>query len=210
MANKFISLEKDARKLRIPISQVPRSELVKLTGEDEPRSIVARVSPVKLLEENFLYESGLKKFLIPVNVEDPYNLGAIIRSAYAFGIDAVILANRKSAQISPTVIQASAGAIYSIPIVRINNIVNTLEKLKQKNYWVYAATLKQEAQDLNSIQFDQYSVILLGNEAKGLSDNLLKHSDFLVRIPMKFESLNVSVAAGIILNRVFTLKKSDG
>jgi 23S rRNA (guanosine2251-2'-O)-methyltransferase len=205
-ANKFISLEKSAKQLRIPVLQVPRSELVKISGEEEPRSIIARVSPVKLLDEEFLFDEkkAIKKLLVPINVEDPYNLGAIIRSAYAFGIDALLLSNRKSAQISSTVIEASSGAVYSLPIVRINNVVSILEKLKKKRFWVYAASLDERSEDLNKIEFDEYSVILLGNEAKGLSENLLKHSDFHIRIPIKFESLNVSVAAGIILNRLFS------
>ena len=126
------------------------------------------------------------------------------RDAYAFDIDAVCYTSRKSAQLNNTVITSSAGAALKTNLVRISNVTNFIERLKDNKFWIYGSVVDpQDSEDLNNIQFDDRSAVLVGNEGKGLSDKVVKHCDFRVHIPVKFNSLNVSVATAIICNRIF-------
>ena len=197
-------IELKAREQKIPVFKVDNIELDKLSNGEDHRGAIALISPIKIEDESYLLEDHVNKILIAANIEDPHNLGAIIRSAYGFGIDAVVISNRNSAPINSTVISSSAGACLKQKIVRIGNITTCIERLKKNAFWVYGTNVKSDnSEDLNKIKFDNRSVILMGNEGKGLGEKLLKHCDFIVHIPMKFESLNVSVATGIILNRVY-------
>lgn len=133
-------------------------------------------------------------------VEDPHNLGAIIRTAHAAGASAVIAPERRSAPLSETVQRAAAGALEYLPVVRITNISQTLELLKRKGFWIYG--LDERGQELyDRVDYAVPSVIVLGGEGKGLHQGVQKHCDVLIRIPMagQVSSLNVSVAAGVVL-----------
>lgn len=202
-------IEEKARSKRIPVLKLGRRELDRIAGSDEHRSVIAEITPIKLHEEEFLFGKSIKKILIPVNIEDPHNLGALIRSAYAFDVDALVITKHKSSPVTETVISSSAGSALKLPIVRITNVVNILEKLKKNGFWIYGTVVsseKNQSTNLYETEFDEKSVILVGNEGKGLTDNILKHCDFKLYIPIKFESLNVSVATGIILSRAFAQK----
>lgn len=184
--------------------KVEKQKLYELSGTQDHRSIVAELSPIEFIDEKDFLKHDFKKVLIAVNVEDPHNLGAIIRSAYAFGIDAVCYTARNSAQLNNTVITSSAGAALKSNLVRISNVTNFINMLKDNKYWIYASVVEPEGSDsLNNVQFDDMSAILVGNEGKGLSDKVVKHCDFKIHIPVKFNSLNVSVATAIICNKVF-------
>ena len=201
---KQIELEKAARQQKIPVMQVDRKELDRISGGAVHKSIIAQISPIKFLDEDFLIDNEkVNKILIAVNIEDPHNLGAISRSVRAFGIDALVITSRNSSPINETVISSSAGAILKTNIVRAGNITNLIKKLKDSGFWVYGSHLdKDKSTEINKIDFDDKSVLLVGNEGKGLSDKLVKHCDFIVHIPVKFESLNVSVATGILLSHL--------
>jgi 23S rRNA (guanosine2251-2'-O)-methyltransferase len=133
-------------------------------------------------------------------VEDPHNLGAIIRTAHAAGASAVLIPERRATGLTETVAKASAGAIEHVPIVRIGNVSQTLEELKRRGFWIYG--LDERAKDLYSeTNFAKPTVLVLGGEGQGLHQLVQKHCDALLRIPMAgaISSLNVSVAAGIVL-----------
>ena len=133
-------------------------------------------------------------------VEDPHNLGAIVRTAHAAGADAVVIAERRAAGVTETVARAAAGATEYVPIIRASNISRALEKLKQRGFWVYG--LDERGDHLyHEIDFATPSVFVLGGEGHGLHQNVRTHCDFVVRIPMAgpIASLNVSVAAGVVL-----------
>lgn len=197
-------IEIKARAQKIAVYKVDNIELDKISNKQDHRGAIALISPIEIEEEGYLLRDDVKKILIAANIEDPHNLGAMIRSSYGFGIDAFVISNRNSAPITSTVISSSAGACLKQKIVRIGNITTCIEKLKKNGFWIYGTNVKSEnSEDLNKIKFDEKSVILMGNEGSGLGEKLLKHCDFQVHIPMKFESLNVSVATGIILNRVY-------
>lgn len=133
-------------------------------------------------------------------VEDPHNLGAIVRTAHAAGADAVLLPERRAAPLTETVERAAAGALAYLPLARIGNISQTLETLKKKNFWIYGID-ERGPEIYSDVRYAEPAVIVLGGEGKGLHENVRKHCDLLVRIPMAgaIASLNVSVAAGIVL-----------
>jgi len=134
------------------------------------------------------------------SIEDPHNLGAIVRTAHAAGAAAIVVPERRSAPLTETVDRAAAGALEYLPIARVTNISRALEQLKQAGFWVYG--LDERGTDLyDKVEYTWPTVLVLGGEGHGLHENVKKHCDFLVRIPMAGEvsSLNVSVAAGVVL-----------
>jgi len=200
---KLKEIETLARDKKIPFFRVDNREMSRL--DPEHRGAIAQITPVKLHEEEEIlqFPDKYKKILFAVNIEDPHNLGAILRTALAFGIDAVAISSRNGVSVNSTVISTSAGAAFKNTLVRVANTTNFIEKAKKAGYWIYGSNVKQDkTSNIHEIIFDDKSVILVGNEGKGLSDKILKHCDFTVHIPVKFESLNVSVATGIILSQL--------
>lgn len=130
-------------------------------------------------------------------ITDPHNLGAIIRSAYSFGAEGLIIPKRRSASVDEVVHKASAGAASYLPISRVSNLGFALDELKKRGYWVYGADA-HDATELGAVAFAPASVIVIGSEDEGISVQLKKRCDVLFRIETtQFESLNASVAAGI-------------
>lgn len=131
-------------------------------------------------------------------LQDPHNVGAIIRSAAAFGASAILLPEHDQVQITSTVMKTSAGAVFSIPIVRITNVNTTLRTLKDKGYWTYALTGDGDTK-LESTRFDTPVVIVVGNEGEGIKPKTLEVCDFRLSINMtgSVESLNASNAAAV-------------
>lgn len=144
--------------------------------------------------------SDARLVVILDGVEDPHNLGAIIRTAHAAGADAVIVPERRAAPLTETVARSSAGAIEYLPLVRVTNISQTLEKLKQQGFWIYGLD-ERGTEAYDRVEYATPTAIVLGGEGKGLHQGVQKHCDVLVRIPMAgaVSSLNVSVAAGVVL-----------
>jgi 23S rRNA (guanosine2251-2'-O)-methyltransferase len=144
--------------------------------------------------------NGAQLLVLLDGVEDPHNLGAIIRTAHAAGAAAVLAPERRAAGITETVAKAAAGALEHLPVVRIGNVSQTLEELKSRGFWIYG--LDERASALYSeTDYATPTVFVLGGEGQGLHQLVKKHCDVLVRIPMSgaISSLNVSVAAGIAL-----------
>lgn len=133
-------------------------------------------------------------------VEDPHNLGAIVRTAHAAGAAAVLIPERRAVGLTETVAKAAAGALAYLPVVHVGNINRTLEELKQRGYWIYGLD-ERGPQPYDQVEFTSPTAIVLGGEGHGLHANVARHCDFLVRIPMAgaIGSLNVSVAAGVVL-----------
>jgi 23S rRNA (guanosine2251-2'-O)-methyltransferase len=133
-------------------------------------------------------------------VEDPHNLGAIIRTAHAAGAGAIIIPERRAAGVTDVVAKAAAGALEHLPVVRVTNINRTLEDLKRRGMWIYGLD-ERGTENYDQVDYAANSVLVLGAEGGGLHEQVRKHCDLLVRIPMagKISSLNVSVAAGIFL-----------
>jgi 23S rRNA (guanosine2251-2'-O)-methyltransferase len=133
-------------------------------------------------------------------VEDPHNLGAILRSAGAVGAGAVIIPERRAVGVTSTVAKAAAGALEHVPVIRVVNLSQALVKLKDEGYWVYGLDERGDREYTNA-DYAAKSVIVLGAEGRGLHEKIREKCDFLLRIPMEgaVPSLNVSVAAGVVL-----------
>jgi 23S rRNA (guanosine2251-2'-O)-methyltransferase len=133
-------------------------------------------------------------------VEDPHNLGAIVRTAHAAGANGVVVGERRSAPLTETVDRAAAGALAYLPVARVTNVSQALERLKQRGFWIYGLD-ERGAEVYDKIDYARPTALVLGGEGKGLHQGVQKHCDSLIRIPMAGEvsSLNVSVAAGVVL-----------
>lgn len=133
-------------------------------------------------------------------VEDPHNLGAIVRTAHAAGAGAIIVPERRAAPLTETVDRASAGALEHMKIARVTNLSQSLERLKQHHFWVYGFD-ERGSEVYDQVEYNTPTAIVLGGEGRGVGQNVQKHCDALVRIPMSgaVASLNVSVAAGVVL-----------
>ncbi len=198
-----------ARSANTPVRFEDRAALDRLAGVKSHQGILALGSQKKYAEIN---EVAPQSSLIVVldGVEDPHNLGAIIRTAHAAGAGAVVVAERRAAGLTETVAKAAAGALEHLPVVRATNINQTLRSLKDMGYLIYGLDERGDT-TYDAVPFSGHSVIVMGGEGKGLHDLVKRNCDMLVKIPMagKIASLNVSVAAGIALfawNRSRTAK----
>jgi 23S rRNA (guanosine2251-2'-O)-methyltransferase len=136
-------------------------------------------------------------------IEDPQNLGSLIRSAHCFGANGVIVPRDRAATVTPAVIKASAGAAGHIPVARVVNLTQAIDFLKEKGFWVYGTDADADTR-LESVRFEGNIGLVMGSEGKGLRPLVRKHCDILLSIPLfgKVDSLNVSVAAGIVLHEI--------
>lgn len=153
--------------------------------------------------------SGEKPFVIICDeLEDPHNLGAVIRTAEVCGAHGVIIPKRRSASLNATVAKAAAGALEHIPVARVTNISNTIDELKQKGIWVFGADMN--GQSCYNVDFDTPCALVIGNEGKGLGQLVAKKCDMTVSLPMygKINSLNASVAAGVLMYEVVRKRKN--
>lgn len=148
--------------------------------------------------DDFLAKDAL--LVVLDGVEDPHNLGAVIRTAHAAGASAVVIPERRSAGLNETVAKAAAGALAFFPVIRVQNINRMLDTLKQNGYWIYGLDEKGTRRHTEA-EFSSKSAIVLGGEGHGLHAQVRDKCDYLLRIPMagQIASLNVSVAAGVVL-----------
>lgn len=193
-----------AREKQIPIKEVDRTKLDYVSGSSTHQGIVAfaAVKEYSTVEEILEYaeERGEPPFLVVLDeVEDPHNLGAIIRTAECAGVHGVIVPKRRSAGLSYTVGKASAGAVEYMRVARVTNIAALLDDLKSRGVWVYGADM--DGTDYRQCDFSGACAIVIGNEGKGISRLVREKCDVIVSLPMKgkINSLNASVAAGIIM-----------
>ncbi len=187
------------RQRRIPVRFEDKESLDRLVKGTPHQGVVAfgaahNFAPL----EQFLDADGL--LVILDGVEDPHNLGAIIRTAHAAGALAVVLPERRTAPLSETVAKAAAGALSVLPVVRVGNLNRALEQLKEHGYWTYG--LDERGDRLyTEAGFAPRSALVVGGEGPGMHELVRKKCDFLLRIPMagQIASLNVSVATGVVL-----------
>ncbi|MDY3005758.1 23S rRNA (guanosine(2251)-2'-O)-methyltransferase RlmB [Anaerococcus sp. AGMB00486] len=160
---------------------------------------------VEIEVEDFKYKDldelkDKKRLMILDQIEDPHNLGAIIRSAEAFGFDGIIIGERRSAKVNSTVYKTSAGAINNIDIAQVININRAIKELKEENFWIYGLAGEAES-DITQTDLTGKIGLVVGNEGKGLSRLVRENCDGLIKIPMlgKINSLNASVASAIAI-----------
>lgn len=142
------------------------------------------------------------------HLEDPHNLGAIVRTCEAAGVDAIIIPKDRQVQVNSTVMKTSAGALTNMKVISVANIVNAIDKLKKMGFWVVGTAL-EDSIDYRNIDYQGKTVLVIGNEGKGISSIVRKSCDFVAKIPMygKINSLNASVASGIMIYEVVRNRK---
>ena len=196
-----------ARELGIVIKEVDRRKLDAMCGGANHQGIAARASAIEYAQVDDILEkagqAGEKPFIIILDgIEDPHNLGAIIRSADASGAHGVIIPKRRGASLTDAVGKASAGAVEYVPVARVSNLARTIDELKSKGLWIYGADMDGSRWD--SVDYSGPVALVIGNEGKGISRLVREKCDFIVSLPMKgkINSLNASVAAGILMYEV--------
>ncbi len=188
-----------ARERAVALRFEPREALDRASNGATHQGVVAFGSAHRYAEVDQVIP-GAQLLVVLDGVEDPHNLGAIIRSAHAAGANAIIVPDRRAAGLTETVGKAAAGALEHLPVVRVGNINQTLADLKKRDFWIYG--LDERGDQLYSeVEYAHPTAFVLGGEGHGLHDLVKKHCDILVRIPMAgaIASLNVSVAAGVVL-----------
>ncbi|WP_369809285.1 23S rRNA (guanosine(2251)-2'-O)-methyltransferase RlmB [uncultured Clostridium sp.] len=172
------------------------------------QGIVAKVTPFKYCEVSDILEVAERKnekpFIVILDeIEDPHNLGSIIRTAELCGVHGIIIPKRRNVGVTSTVYKCSAGAIEHMKIAKVTNINATIDILKQKGIWIYGADIEGKDFSYNT-DFSGACALIIGSEGKGISSLTLKKCDLLVKIPMigKINSLNASVAGGIMMYEV--------
>lgn len=188
----------------VRIEYKPKQELTTLIGDEHHQGILAEIKSHNIQGEknlkHFITSKQRQRILVLDGITDTRNLGACLRSAAAFGVDAVIIPNAGSAAITHHSYKTSAGTLSTLPIFIVANLVRTLKFLQQEQFWVVGLDGHTQTA-LTDYTFDSPSVIVMGSEDKGMKELTRKTCDTLLKIPMNdaVESLNIAVAAGITL-----------
>ena len=192
----------------VVIKEADRRKLDTMCDGLNHQGIVARVTPFKYCEVNDILEDAKRKeqqpFIVILDeIEDPHNLGSIIRTAELCGVHGIIIPKRRNVGVTSTVYKCSAGAIEHMKIAKVTNINATIDMLKEQGIWIYGADIDGKDYSYNT-DFSGPCALIIGSEGKGISNLTLKKCDLLVKIPMigKINSLNASVAGGIMMYEV--------
>ncbi len=205
------------RQTGVRVRQEAREQLTLLAKTPAHQGVVAMVRPQEFLSIEDLFTtpstagttSPARLLLALDGVEDPQNLGALLRVADGAGVDGVVLTERRSAPLSPAAVKASAGAAEHLRIARVVNLVRALEELKQQNLWIVGLDERGQS-DYDQFDFTGDCVIVLGREGAGLHDLVRRTCDHLLRIPMAggVSSLNVSAAGAVVLYEAFRQRRA--
>lgn len=199
----------DEAKLRgIIVTQVPRTKLDQIADTKNHQGVVAFVAAYEYVQyEDLLTRAGKDgkvPFLLMLDgIEDPHNLGSILRTADATGVDGVIIPKRRATGLTQVVAKSSAGAIEHVPVARVTNLATTIDDLKEKGYWVFGTDATAKL-DYRRADYKIPTVLVIGSEGKGISRLIRDKCDFLIHLPMvgKVTSLNASVAASLMMYEV--------
>lgn len=193
-----------AKEKGIPVQFVERSKIEAVARGIRHQGVLAQVAPVEYVELEDILQIAKDKneppFIVLLDeLEDPHNLGAILRTADAAGVHGVLIPKRRSCPLSATVAKTSAGAVEYVPVARIGNIVQTIKALKQEGLWVAAADM--DGKDYHDTDLTGPLLLIVGSEGQGVGRLVKEQCDFVVSLPMvgKINSLNASVAASILM-----------
>jgi 23S rRNA (guanosine2251-2'-O)-methyltransferase len=194
-----------ARSKSVPVRFEERSQIDRLAGTREHQGIAALAAAKPALElEDLLAAKTPQGLLVLLDgIEDPHNLGAIVRTALAAGAHGVVIPERRAVGLTDTVERASAGALAHLPVARVKNLVRAMEEMKEAGYWLIGLDERADKK-YTEADFSGQVGIVLGSEGEGLHELTRKRCDFLVAIPTSgpVRALNVSVAAGVVLFEV--------
>ncbi|OGV23539.1 MAG: 23S rRNA (guanosine(2251)-2'-O)-methyltransferase RlmB [Ignavibacteria bacterium RIFOXYA2_FULL_37_17] len=194
-----------AKKRGVKITQLSTQKFDSLSEGQNAQGVVALKGVQKYFElDEIISESKKSKFpllLILDSIQDPHNLGAILRTAECAGVDGIIVTTNQSAPITDTAEKISAGAVSHLKICKVNNLVHAIEKLKKEGFWIAGSHLTADSKNYTDLDYKMPLALIVGNEEKGIRKLVAENCDFIVKIPMKgkIDSLNVSVSTGILL-----------
>jgi 23S rRNA (guanosine2251-2'-O)-methyltransferase len=199
-----------ARERGVPVRKEERVVLDRLARGEVHQGIVAISGEVEYADFEVLFKKDKPLIVVLDEVEDPHNLGAVIRTAEACGVSGIVVPERHSAPLSATVVKASAGASAHIPVVRVKNLANVIDEMKERGVWVVGVDTAG-TQEWTNFDYRGPIALVLGGEHRGLRRLVRQHCDALVRLPMlgKIASLNISVAAGVVLYEVVRQRRQQ-
>jgi 23S rRNA (guanosine2251-2'-O)-methyltransferase len=206
-------LIEDCRRLSVPVRFLQRTELDRMAGNAAHQGVVAVTSAKQYsdLADVIAAKRGDYSLIVVLDgVEDPHNLGAILRTSDAAGANGIVIPERRAAAVTGTVTKASAGASEHLPIAKVTNISRSIEELKENNIWTVGLD-ERATQTYDALDYKMDCALVLGGEGKGLHDLVKRKCDFLVSIPMlgNVPSLNVSVAAAVVLYEIVRQRRAS-
>ena len=203
--NKIIAMSKERK---IVITEVSKSKINQMAQTENNQGVIAIVPPFDYCEVEDILEEAKRRnekpfILILDGIEDPHNLGSIIRTAETAGVHGIIIPKRRAACVNSTVNKVSAGAVEHMKIARVNNINDTIKFLKDNDIWIYGTDMQTDKYYYNE-DYKGSVAIVIGSEGFGMNRLVKENCDFLIKIPMKgkITSLNASVSAGIVMYEV--------
>jgi 23S rRNA (guanosine2251-2'-O)-methyltransferase len=198
-----------AKKNNVFVQFVPRKKLDQMAESANHQGVIAAIAAYKYAEIDDLFKRAEEKgeepfFLVLDEIEDPHNLGSILRTADASGAHGVIIPKRRAVGLTAAVAKSSTGAIEYIPVARVTNIARTIDELKQRGIWFIGSDAKGK-EDYREAKYDLPLGLVIGSEGKGIGRLVKDKCDFLIRLPMvgTVTSLNASVAAGLLMYEVY-------
>ncbi|GIN22845.1 23S rRNA (guanosine(2251)-2'-O)-methyltransferase RlmB [Siminovitchia fordii] len=202
------AIVKLAKEKRVQIQYVPRKKIDQLTEENH-QGVIAEVAAYRYADLEELFERAASKgedpfFLLLDELEDPHNLGSILRTADAAGVHGIIIPKRRSVGLTSTVAKLSTGAIEHIPVARVTNLARTVDELKNRGIWIFGTDAK-ESTDYRQMDASLPLAVVIGSEGKGMSRLIKEKCDFRIHLPMSghVTSLNASVAAALLMYEVY-------
>lgn len=205
---KMKEIQKLAKRHKVQVTFVPKSKLDQLSDGANHQGVVVAASPVSYASIDDLFAAAEKKeeqpfFLLLDGIEDPHNLGSIMRTADAIGVHGIIIPKRRAVPLTGTVAKASTGAIEHVPVARVTNLVKTMEELKERGLWIFGTDM--DGKDYREWNVDSPIGLVIGNEGKGLSRLVKENVDETLSIPMTghVQSLNASVASSLLMYEVY-------
>ena len=209
----ILEIIKIAKERKIVITQEEKHKLDKMSQTNNHQGVIALVPPYDYCEiEDILDDAKTKNekpfILLLDEIEDPHNLGSIIRTAVCAGVNGIIIPKRRSASVNSTVFKTSAGAVEYMKIARVNNLTNAIKTLKENDIWIYGTDV-EATRYYNEEKYTGGTCIVIGNEGKGMKKIIKDNCDYLIKIPMKdkINSLNASVSAGIVMYEVVNQRR---
>lgn len=194
------------QRLKCDIQYMDRNQLDQLVKDRHHNGIALKVCPIPELSlEQLIQKADRPGLLVALDgIQDPHNLGAILRTCDCVGADGVILCRHNSVSLTPTAVKASTGAAYTIPVCTVTNLKNALNQCKENGYWVIGSDM-EGARDYREGIYDVPLVLVIGSEGKGISPLVKKQCDYMIKLPMegKITSLNASVACAVLLYQIY-------
>ena len=208
LGRKDDEIEKLARKQNVPIIYANRKEMDSLVDGNH-QGYIAEIKDYRLysLDEitSAIPEGKLPLLVALDGIQDPHNLGAVLRTMACVGGDGVIIEKNRSVSLNGTVAKVSVGAIDTVKVAQVTNLAQTLNRLKEQGYWIVGTDMT-DAQDYRTLKYDMPVVLVIGAEGTGMRRLIAETCDFKVKLPMEgeFDSLNASVACGILLYQIYS------